>query len=61
MEELRRRLTDRGTETPDKINARLAIAEEEAKQQHIYDYVVVNDDLATAINDVRTIIKNNHN
>lgn len=60
MEELRKRLTERGTETQDKINARLAIAEEEAKQQHIYDYVVVNDDLNTAINDVRIII-NNHN
>lgn len=61
MEELRKRLTERGTETEDKINARLAIALEEAKQQHIYDYVVVNDDLETAINDVRKIINKSHN
>lgn len=60
MEELRKRLTERGTETIDKINARLAIAEEEAKQQHLYDYVVINDDLETAINDVRNIINNSH-
>lgn len=59
IEELRKRLTERGTETEDKINARLAIAEDEAKQQHIYDFVVVNDDLETAINEVRTIILHN--
>lgn len=61
MEELRKRLTERGTETADKINARLAIAIEEAKQQHIYDYVVINDNLETAINEVRTIISNHRN
>jgi len=61
MEELRKRLIERGTETEEKINARLAIAEEEAKQQYIYDYVVVNDNLETAINDVRNIISKNHN
>lgn len=56
MEELKKRLIGRGTETEDVINKRLAIAEEEAKQQHIYDYVVVNDNLEKAIDDVRKII-----
>lgn len=60
IEELRKRLTERGTETEEKIAARLAIAEEEAKQQHIYDYIVINDDLETAINEVRSIIINNN-
>jgi len=58
MEELRKRLTERGTETIEKINERLAIAEEEAKEQHIYDYIIINDDLETAINNVRNIIHN---
>jgi len=56
MEELKKRLIGRGTETIEVINKRLAIAEEEAKQQHIYDYVVVNDNLEKAIDDVRKII-----
>lgn len=58
MEELRKRLTERGTETEEKINQRLAIAVEEEKERHIYDYVIINDDLETAINEVRNIIIN---
>ncbi len=59
IEELRRRLTDRGTETEEKINERLTIAVEEAKQQHLYDFVVVNDDLNEAIETVKKIILEN--
>ena len=57
IEELRKRLEKRGTETEEKIQNRLKIAEEELKQTNIYDYVVINDDLETAINEVRQIIK----
>jgi len=59
LEELRNRLVKRGTETEEKIQNRLKIAEEELKQTDIYDYVVINDDLETAINEVRQIIKGN--
>jgi len=61
MEELRRRLIDRGTESIEKIRERLEIAEKELKEIDFYDYVVVNDDLETAIKEVKSIIKNGSN
>ncbi len=57
MEELRRRLVDRGTENIEKINQRLEIAEKELKEIDFYDYVVVNDDLEKAIKEVMDIVK----
>lgn len=56
MEELRKRLIGRGTDPIERINQRLAIAEEEMKQVGFYDYVVVNDDLEKATNQVKEII-----
>ena len=56
MEELRKRLIGRGTDPIERINQRLAIAEEEMKQVGFYDYVVVNDDLEKATNEVKEII-----
>ncbi len=57
IEVLRERLLSRGTESIEKINQRLEIAEKELKEIDFFDYVVVNDDLDTAINEVRSIIK----
>ena len=45
LEELRRRLEGRGTETPEKIEMRLARAEEEMTYAPRFDRVVVNDNL----------------
>ena len=59
IEELRKRLENRGTETEEKIQNRLKIAEEELKQTNMYDYVIINDDLQKAIDEVRQIIKEN--
>ncbi len=56
MEELKKRLLGRGTETEEKINARLKIAEKELQEIDFYDYVVVNDDLDKATEEVRKII-----
>ena len=42
FDELSRRLTQRGTETPEKVNSRLQIALEELKRQNEYDTVIVN-------------------
>ena len=41
--ELKRRLTGRGTETPEAISNRLTRAGEEAEGIEAYDYIVVND------------------
>jgi len=56
MESLKERLIGRGTESIEKINQRLKIAEEEMKQVDFYDYVVINDDLEKATNEVKKII-----
>ena len=58
METLRERLINRGTENIDTIEARLKIAEEEMKKIDFYDYVVINDELEKAIDEVRNIIIN---
>ena len=55
--ELRRRLEGRGTETQDKIEIRLRNAREEVKQVNRYQYVVVNDDLDTAVDQLKSIVK----
>ena len=56
MKELRRRLTSRGTESAEHVERRLQEAREEISSCHIYDYLVVNDDLEQAERDVRAII-----
>ena len=56
VDSLRERLIERGTEDLETIENRLMIAENELKQIDFYDYVVVNDNLDKAIDDVRNII-----
>lgn len=56
-EELRRRLTGRGTETPEQISARLELAKEEIAQRDRFDYDVVNDDLERAVGEIVGIIE----
>lgn len=56
-EVLRQRLEGRGTDSPEVIEKRLAGALNEIKLLGEYDYYVVNDDLATAIDEVKGIIR----
>ena len=49
VEELRRRLEKRGTDTPEVINDRVAKAEYELTFADRFDKVLVNDDLDTAL------------
>ena len=56
IEVLKERLISRGTESIEKINQRLEIAERELKEVDFYDYVVINDDLDKATDEVRNII-----
>jgi guanylate kinase len=55
--ELKRRLSSRGTETEEIITLRMAAALDEIKRANEYDYIVVNDDLLTAVDDIISIIK----
>lgn len=56
VEELKRRLVGRGTETEEAIKNRLSRLEYELSQQDKYDYVVVNDDLERAIGEIENIL-----
>ncbi len=53
---LERRLRGRNTEDEETINHRLVIAKGEMKMASEYDFIVVNDDLEEAVNDIETII-----
>lgn len=53
FEELRRRLKNRGTESPEVLERRLHKAEDEYRERVKYDHVVVNDDLDRAVREVR--------
>ena len=57
MKELERRLKERNTEPPEVIKKRIAKARREIKKLDMFDYVVVNDDLKVAIQEVKDIIK----
>ena len=57
LEELERRLVTRGTETRDAIDRRLLIAQAELQSAADYDYIVINDVLEDAVEDVLAIIR----
>lgn len=57
MEELTRRLTGRGTDGIDVITRRLAAAQAEMRHVEEFDYVIVNDQLAQALEDLRAIVR----
>jgi len=60
-EVLERRLRDRRSETEDKILARLKRADEEVRLRLEYDYLVVNDVLERAVEEVLAIISAERN
>ena len=55
--ELRKRLTGRGTETPEVIMKRLKKAAEEAVGAEEYDYIIVNDDADECAQELNTLIR----
>jgi guanylate kinase len=57
IEELRRRLLSRGTETPEAIEKRIGRAELELAHADRFDRVIVNDNLAQAIAETESAIK----
>ncbi|MBQ9728525.1 MAG: guanylate kinase [Clostridia bacterium] len=59
LEELKRRLISRNSETEEEIEGRLARLEYELAQKDKYDYVIVNDDLEEAIEALAKIIDDN--
>ena len=57
MDELEKRLRFRGTETEDDIKRRLDIAKGEIENSVDYDYLVVNDEINSASDNVLNIVK----
>lgn len=55
--ELERRLRGRGTETEEVIASRLARASEEAEGMEAYDYIVINDDLESCVEELHRIVE----
>ena len=53
---LRQRLAQRSTETPQTIDERIAIARGEAEAMGHYEYLIVNDDLETALAQLHAIL-----
>lgn len=56
-DELKHRLTSRGTETADVIAARLHRAAEEAVGINSYDYILVNDQIDTCVEEMHQLIQ----
>lgn len=55
--ELERRLTGRGTETAEVIAKRLQRAAQEAEGVEDYEYLIVNDDLQTCVEEIHAIVQ----
>lgn len=57
VDDLARRLRGRGTDTEAVIQQRLKRAREECREVGKYDYIVVNDDVINAVDEIRAILK----
>ena len=56
LEELKRRLQGRGGLDPEELARRLVNGRAELKEAHWYDYLVINDDKATALAQLQAIV-----
>jgi guanylate kinase len=56
MEELRRRIESRGSESADEVETRLDTAEDELELVGEYDYVIINDDVRRATDELAALI-----
>ncbi|MBQ1219778.1 MAG: guanylate kinase [Peptococcaceae bacterium] len=56
LEELRSRLTGRGTEAPEEVEKRLSCAEAELSYSNQYDYLIVNDEVEKAADKMKAIL-----
>lgn len=57
IEALKERLTKRGSEDDEVVNIRLARAQKELREAKSYDYIIINDNLATAFKKLQSIVK----
>ncbi len=57
IEELKKRLMARGTESEETLRIRLARVQEEMDRAHLFDFVVINDQVERAANEILEIIR----
>jgi guanylate kinase len=57
FEELERRLRERATESSGEIEVRLALAHKQREQRDRFDYVIVNDDVERAADELEGIVR----
>lgn len=57
MDELKKRIVSRGTESNEAITHRLSVAQEEFHSMKYYDYAVVNDSVEAACERIRAIVE----
>jgi guanylate kinase len=57
IEELERRLRERATESAGEIGERIELAKRQLAEQDRFDYVVVNDDLERAVEELTAVIR----
>ena len=60
MQDLKKRLNRRGTESPEVIQERYEKACREVELAHLYDYIVVNDTVENAADKIMAIIRAEH-
>jgi len=58
--DLKRRITKRGTETEELVKYRLDKAAKEMTMMNYYDYVVINDRVDKAVENIQAIIQSEH-
>jgi guanylate kinase len=56
LDELERRLRERATESGGEIEERVAVARQQLALEHEFDYVIVNDDLNRAVDELQEIV-----
>lgn len=60
LEILRQRLTDRGQDSAEVIERRMAAARAEISHAGEFDFLVVNDDFGAALDDLHSIVRHGH-
>jgi guanylate kinase len=55
MTELERRLRGRASETEEAVRVRYAVAEREIEHYALFDYIIVNDDVQRAFDELRSV------
>ncbi|MDC3423630.1 guanylate kinase [Aquibacillus sp. 3ASR75-11] len=60
LEELKNRIINRGTESEELVKNRLIAAKTEIEMMDAYDYVVVNDEIETAVQKIQSIVQSEH-